>query len=96
MVERHACTVKVDGDIIDPQEYLNYTDVTYRIAELSDKGVGILLFTDPLNLTFVKEHFNEIFHVYYQNNTFFDHLYNSSVASFEIISISETNKAMEF
>mmetsp|Transcript_12357 Transcript_12357/g.19192 ORF Transcript_12357/g.19192 Transcript_12357/m.19192 type:complete len:306 (+) Transcript_12357:1499-2416(+) len=69
----YYCTVKMSGNIIDPMEYLNFTDITWKITEITRDSTGAVEFSHPVNLPFVQEHWDEMFDVYIKNVTFKDH-----------------------
>jgi hypothetical protein len=51
----YYCTVKISGNIIDPEEYLNFTDVTFDMGQIDRYGRGNFTWSHPVNLTFVQE-----------------------------------------
>ena len=69
----YFCMVEIDGDIIDPNEYLNFTDIKFELDHLQRDSTGGIIFSDQVNLTFVKENFNSLFDVYVRNNTWIKH-----------------------
>lgn len=44
--------------------------------------MGVLAFSDKVNLTFVEQNWDKLFHVYYQNSTYMYHKFNSSDLKF--------------
>jgi len=69
----YYCNVKVQGIKVDPEEYLNFTDISFDMGTIDRYGRGTLKWSQPVNLTFVREYWNDIFDVYVKNVTFRDH-----------------------
>ena len=67
----YPCSIEVVGEIIDPMEYINFTDIQFKMTKLDDQSRGILSFNHPVNLTFIRANFDEIFDYYLQNVTYF-------------------------
>jgi hypothetical protein len=80
----YYCTVKVIGDQIDPEQYLNFTNVKLSMGGVDRAGQGNFSFTSPVNLTFVKEHFWELFDVYVRNVSFKELNRTMNVKDFKI------------
>lgn len=69
----YYCTVKISGKEINPMTFLNFTDVTFKLTPLSRNSTGAIIFSNPVNLTFVKENWDAMFDVYIKNVTFRSH-----------------------
>jgi hypothetical protein len=80
----YFCDVTIQGDKIDKMEYLNFTDITYNMTELDRYSSGSIIWTTPVNLTFVKENWDSMFDVYLQNVTFKTHKTDMPVMGFNI------------
>ena len=71
------CTVKVTGEPIEKDDSINWTDIYYNITEIDDFGNGVLKFSHPINMTFLKEidetqepklpNFHHMFRVYWRD-----------------------------
>ena len=87
-----ACTVTCSGEIIDPMTYLNFTDIRFRVVEITEQSTGALLFEHPVNLTFIAENWDSIFEVYIKNNSYREHNTTMDVVDFEITHLREDNR----
>jgi len=87
----YYCTVKISGNIVDPEEYLNFTDITFSMGTVDRYGRGQLKWDNKVNLTFVKEHFFDMFHVYVKNITFKEHNMTMPVKEFIFTNLSDPN-----
>lgn len=92
----YYCTVKISGVKIDPEEYFNFTDVTFSMGPINRYGQGSVIWSHPVNLTFVKEHWFEMFDVYIKNVTFRDHNTTMKVKDFFFTELSENNTVMQY
>jgi hypothetical protein len=75
--------------LINPQEFLNFTDINFEIKRFDKAGHGILRFSHPVNMSFVEENWDSLFHVYYQNSTYMMHSFNCSDLKFTIMETME-------
>ena len=64
---------------------MNHTDIEFEIKRFDKEGNGVLVFSQPVNLTFVKENWDSLFHLYYQNSTYMEHKFNSSDYKFTFV-----------
>ena len=92
----YYCTVKMSGVKIDPEEYLNYTEVSFEIATLNRDSTGTFVWSTPMNLPFIRDHWDEIFDVYIKNITFRDHNKTMPLVDFKILSLGDDNMTMNF
>jgi hypothetical protein len=92
----YYCTVKISGVAIDPEEYLNFTDVTFDIGDINRNSSGTVVWSAPVNTTFIAEHWTEMFDVYIKNVTFNIHNSTMPVKSFEFTSLEADNMTMNF
>ena len=69
----YYCTIKMSGTILDPMDVLNFTDITWEMTEIDRESKSSLVFSHPVNLTFIKENWDDLFHVYVKNITFRQH-----------------------
>jgi len=67
------CFVNVAGEIIEAGSMNNFTDVKFKMTEISNHSTAQLTFSNPLNLTFISENFMDIFDIKVKNNTFREH-----------------------
>ena len=92
----YYCTVKMSGVKIDPEEYLNFTEVSFEIATLNRDSTGTFVWSTPMNLPFIRDHWDEIFDVYIKNITFRDHNKTMPLVDFKILSLGDDNMTMNF
>lgn len=91
----YFCTVKVSGVKIDPEEYFNFTNVKFSMGPVNRYGQGTIKWNHPVNLTFVAEHFTEMFDVYIKNVTFRDHNTTWPVKQFIFTNLSELTNSTD-
>ena len=78
MKEKHSdtvlypyyCTVEVNGTAPDRLDNVTYTDITFKLTPITRNSTGAVIFSKPVNLTFVKENWDAMFDVYIKNVTF--------------------------
>jgi len=92
----YYCTVKIAGSRIDPEEYLNFTDITFKMTEIDRESKGAFIWSHPVNLTFVKENWDAMFDVYIKNVTFRAHNKTMPILDFNITHLGEDNMTMNF
>lgn len=85
----YYCTVKISGVKIDPEEYFNFTDIQFSMGPINRYGQGTVIWNHPVNLTFVKEHWSEMFDVYIKNVTFKEHNTTWPVKNFIFTNLSD-------
>ena len=104
MKEKHStviltpfeCQVKIMGDVIDPMEYLNFTDIRFRIDYVDKNSYGALVFNHPVNLPFIVDNFDDIFDVYIKNVTYVYHITPMTLLNFEILNTTADNTTINF
>lgn len=69
----YYCMVEILGEKIDPNEYLNFTDITFELDPIQRDSTTALRFSHGVNLTFVEQNFNSMFDVYVKNTTWIKH-----------------------
>jgi hypothetical protein len=75
---------------------LNYTDITYKIDKITENSTGAIIWSHPVNLTFVKENFNLLFDVYIKNVTYLYHNTTAPLKDFKITHLGKDNRTMNF
>jgi hypothetical protein len=71
----YYCTVKMMGEELKVREQFNYTDITWKMfGEATDKKHWVdansstgIVWSQPVNTTFVAEHFEEMFDIFLKN-----------------------------
>lgn len=92
----YYCTVKMSGVKIDPEEFLNFTEVSFDIKEINRDSTGTFVWSTPMNLPFIRDHWDEIFDVYIKNVTFREHNMTMPLVDFKILELGEDNMTMKF
>lgn len=92
----YFCDVEVEGDQIDKMQYLNFTDIDYNVTDVDRYSKGALVWSTPVNTTFVKENWDSMFDVYIHNVTWRTHKENTPLMGFEITDLGEDNRTMNY
>jgi len=92
----YYCTVKMSGVKIDPEEYLNFTDISFSMGPIDRESKGTLIWSAPVNTTFVKEHFDTMFDVYIKNVTFRVHNQTMYLKDFKILELDDDQMTMNY
>jgi hypothetical protein len=92
----YYCAVQINGKKIDPLTYLNFTDLTYKIDKITENSTGAIVWSHPVNLTFIKEHFNLMFDVYMKNVTYLYHNSTAPIKDFKITHLGNDSMTMNF
>jgi len=66
----YYCTVIINGTAPDRLDNLTYTDITFKLTPITRNSTGAVIWSQPVNLTFVKENWDAMFDVYIKNVTF--------------------------
>ena len=91
------CSIEVVGEVIDPMDYINFTDISFKMTKLDESSNGVLSFSHAVNLTFISENFDDIFDYYLQNVTYHEHKENCPLLDFEITPpVNETGRNLFF
>lgn len=83
----YYCTVKILGKEPDRLEALEFTDVTFKLTPITRNSTGAIVFSNPVNLTFVKENWDALFDVYIKNVTFRKHNTTFPLLDFKFTSL---------
>ena len=92
----YFCDVKVLGNQIDPDDYLNFTDIYFNMTSVDRHSRGTFSWTTPVNLTFVAENWDALFEVYVKNVTFKKHNQTTALKNFEFTKLHDDNMTMDF
>jgi hypothetical protein len=68
----YYCTVKMTGDIIVRDTNTYWVNVNYTITQLTDDSQGYMNFTEPVNMTYLRQHFFDMFDIYWHDIDFRD------------------------
>lgn len=92
----YYCTVKMSGVKLNPEVYFNFTDITFKMSTIDRYSQGTFTWSHPVNLTFVRDHWDEMFDVYVKNVTFRTHNTTQRLLGFHFTDLAGDNKTMKF
>lgn len=92
----YYCTVQMLGTQVDPEQFLNFTELNFTMSPINRTSHGNFTWNHPVNLTFVKEHWDEMFDVYIKNVTFRKHNTTMNLIDFEIQRLHDDNMTMTY
>ena len=92
----YYCTVKMSGVTVDPDEYLNYTDISFSMGELDRESKGTFKWSHPVNLEFVRDNWDQLFDVYIKNVTFREHNSTMPLLDFNITGLGDDGMTMYY
>jgi hypothetical protein len=49
----YPCTVNVQGTLVEEWKATNFTDVKFKMTDVSNHSEAMMTFSQPLNLTFI-------------------------------------------
>lgn len=76
----------MNGPIILPNLTINWTNITYKIQNLDINSKGQLVFSSPVNMTWLKNgsNFYNLFDVYWRDTNFFNVQVNHTLLDLKI------------
>lgn len=92
----YYCTVKLEGDIIEVDNSIVYTDINYTINYIDEKSTGSMLFTSPINMTFMENNFYDMFNIYWRDTTYRENKLNHTLLDFEYHMYEQDNQTINF
>lgn len=87
----YSCQVTVNGTKLDPMDELVFTDIEYEMNPIDRYSNTSIVWSQPVNLTFIKENWDELFDVYIKNVTIREHNQTFPLLKWEIVSLGEDN-----
>lgn len=90
--ERHSstvlyayyCTIKISGDIVVKDNTFYWVNVNYTIVSLDNKSGGKLKFSEPVNMTYLKQNMYSMFNIYWQDINYKDNQLKRKLLDFEV------------
>ena len=79
-----------------PLEEFDFIDIEYEMEPIDRYSNTSIKWNKPVNLTFIKEHWDELFDVYIKNVTIRDHNQTFPLLKWEITDLGEDNMTMNF
>jgi hypothetical protein len=92
----YYCTVKMSGVKLDPEEALNFTDLSFDMGPIDRESKGTFVWSSPVDLQFVKDNWDAMFDVYIKNVTFRAHNSTMPVLDFVITELGEDQMTMSY
>jgi len=92
----YACQVTVQGETLERMAELEFTNVEYDMMPIDRYSNTSIKWTAPVNLTFIKENWDELFDVYIKNVTIREHNQTMPLLKWEIVHLGEDNQTMNF
>lgn len=92
----YYCTVKISGAKINPEEYLNFTDIEFDMSPIDRQSSGYLKWNYPVDTQFVRDHWDEMFDVYIKNVTFRIHNTTMPLLNFTFTDLGDDNQTMNY
>jgi hypothetical protein len=92
----YYCTVKMSGAKVNPETYLNFTNIDFEMSPINRYSQGYFKWSKPVNLQFVKDHWVELFDVYVKNVTFREHNTTTPLLDFKFTHLGDDNMTMNY
>jgi hypothetical protein len=86
----------VQGETLDPMTELTFTNIEYEMNPIDRFSNTSIKWSEPVNLTFVKENWDELFDVYIKNVTIREHNQTFPLLKWDIVSLGDDNMTMNF
>jgi hypothetical protein len=92
------CTVKITGEPVEQNLTIDYIDVNYTINYIDDEGNGSILFTNPVNMTWLSEEgrFFDMFRVYWRDTMASKTQEDLALEDFAITDYGDDNVTINF
>jgi hypothetical protein len=76
----------MNGPIILPNLTINWTNITYKIQNLDMYSKGQLVFSSPVNMTWLKtgDNFFKFMDIYWRDTNYMDNFKNNSLLDFHV------------
>jgi len=68
----YYCTLKMLGDILIRDDTIYWVNVNYTVLEIDDKSRGSMMFSEPVNMTYLQINFYSMFKIYWHDINFKD------------------------
>jgi len=92
----YYCTIKMNGEIREPDYTINYTDINYTINYIDEHSTGSILFTSPVDLVFVNDSFYDMFKIFWRDTVYRTNKENRTLQDFEITNLGDDNMTLNF
>lgn len=76
----------MNGPIILPNLTINWTNITYKIQNLDINSKGQLVFSSPVNMTWLKskDNFYQLFDIYWRDTNYMNEQKNNSLHDIKV------------
>jgi len=92
----YYCTVKMSGVKINPEVYFNFTDIKFKMSPINRYSEGWFTWSSPVDLEFVRDHWDEMFDVYIKNVTYRTHNTTQPLLGFNFTHLNKNGMDMNF
>lgn len=95
----YYCTIKMNGPIILPNLTINWTNITYKIQNLDMYSRGQLVFSSPINMTWLKNgsNFYNFMKIYWRDTDYMNSFQNRTLLDFHVDDWgSQDNRTINF
>lgn len=82
----YYCTIKMNGPIILPNLTINWTNITYKIQNLDMHSKGQLVFSSPVNMTWLRTggNFFNFMNIYWRDTDYMNSFKNNTLLDFDV------------
>jgi hypothetical protein len=80
----YYATLKMLGDILVRDDTIYWVEVNYTITEVNDKSQGVLKFSEPVNMAYLRDNWRNMFKVYWRDIDYKDNKEDKSLLDFTL------------
>lgn len=84
MLYAYYCTVKIGGTIVVKDNTLYWVNVNYTILSIDDECNGLMKFSEPVNMTYLKQNMYSMFNIYWRDINHKNNQLNHKLLDFEV------------
>jgi len=82
----YYCTVTMLGEKFDKEAHnvVHWVDVSYDILDINSDSTGAMLFSEPVNMTYLEQHFYFMFKVFYRDISYRENKEDKNLVNFVV------------
>jgi hypothetical protein len=80
----YYCTLKMNGEILVKDTTIIYNDINYTINWFDDESHGSMMFTDKINMRWMKANFYKMFTIFWRATTYREDNLNRTLLDFVV------------
>jgi hypothetical protein len=85
VINRYYCTVEILGEVFERDDKIYWVDVNYTIDYINDKSQGAIKFTEPVNMTYLKQgNFYKMFNIFWRDINYKDNKEDRKLLDFVV------------